>query len=64
MLVSYTCKISSESLATCIVQFSILLPGGNSDWQIDKESENLFISEHGRNEEVGVQNIIEEDDKR
>ena len=57
-------KVGVARLATCIVEFSILLPGQNLNWQIDnKESENLFVSEHGRNEEAEVQDVIDEDDE-
>ena len=59
MLISY--KNGSVRLATCIVEYSILHPfnHANPDWVIDNtETENLFISENGRNEEAEMQDII------
>ena len=38
--------------------------GRNPDWWNDNtETENLFISEYGRNEEAEVQDVIDEGDK-
>ena len=63
MLVLY--KFGIARLGMSIVEFSILLPGWNSDWQIDnKESENLFICENGRNEEAELQDVKDENDLR
>ena len=63
MLVSY--KVGIARLATFIVEFS-----NPTSWpkfglaDDNKESDNLFISEHGRNEEAEVLDVIDEEDER
>ena len=65
VLISY--KVGSARLVTCIVEYSKLHVhhfGRNLDWQIDNtETENSSISEHGRNEETEVQDVIDEGDE-